>query len=138
MALARRGAGARLVHLDAVVIGAGHAGLAVSKRLVDAGVEHVVLERGEIGETWRTQRWDSFSLNTQSALNRLPGGPAAADPNEFLGRDACIAELDTYARQCALPVRTRARVTAVTDDARGGFIVTIGDDETVQARSIVV
>jgi len=42
--------------IDAVVIGAGHAGLAVSKRLVDAGIEHVVLERGDIAETWRTQR----------------------------------------------------------------------------------
>ena len=110
----------------------------MSKRLVDAGIDHVVLERGDIGETWRTQRWDSFALNTPSALNRLPGGPAAADPNEFLGRDAWIAELETYARRCALPVRTRAGVTAVTEDACGGFVVTIGDDETVHARSVVV
>ncbi|TMF56392.1 MAG: hypothetical protein E6I19_05885 [Chloroflexi bacterium] len=124
--------------IDAVVIGAGHAGLAVSKRLVDAGIEHVVLERGDIAETWRTQRWDSFALNTPSALNRLPGDPAAADPNVFLSRDAWIAELEAYARQCALPVRTHARVTAVTDDARGGFVVTIGDEETVRARSVVV
>src|SRR5207247_1867040 len=124
--------------IDTVIIGAGHAGLAVSKRLVDAGIDHVVLERGDIAETWRTQRWDSFALNTPSSLNRLPGGPAAADPNEFLGRDAWIAELEAYARHCALPVRTRARVTAVTEDARGGFVVTIGDDETVRARSVVV
>ena len=124
--------------IDAVVIGAGHAGLAVSKRLVDAGVEHVVLERGEIGETWRTQRWDSFALNTPSAVNRLPGGPAAVDPNEFLGRDAWIAELETYARQSSLPIRTGARVTAVTAHDDGGFVVTIGGDETVRARSVVV
>ena len=110
----------------------------MSKRLVNAGIEHVVLERGDIGETWRTQRWDSFALNTPSSLNRLPGGPAAADPNEFLGRDAWIAELETYARRCALPVKTRAKVTAVTEDARGGFVVTVGDDETVHARSVVV
>jgi putative flavoprotein involved in K+ transport len=123
---------------DAIIIGAGHAGLAVSRRLADAGVEHVVLERGEIGESWRAQRWDSFKLNTPSLMNRLPGGPAAADPDEFLGRDAWIAELMAYARQGSLPVRTRANVTAVTADGNGGFVVTIGDDETVRARSIVV
>ncbi len=85
--------------LDAVVIGAGHAGLAVSRRLADAGIEHVVLERGEIAESWRAQRWDSFTLNTPSSMNRLPGGPEAADPDGFLGRDAWIAELEAYARQ---------------------------------------
>jgi len=123
---------------DAVVIGAGHAGLAVSRRLVDAGIEHVVLERGEVGESWRSQRWDSFRLNTPSSMNRLPGGPAAADPDEFLGRDAWVAELETYVRLGSLPVRTHADVTSVTADWSDGFIVTIGDGETVRARSVVV
>jgi putative flavoprotein involved in K+ transport len=122
--------------LDAVVIGAGHAGLAVSRRLVDAGVEHVVLERGAVGESWRSQRWDSFRLNTPSLLNRLPGGPAAADPDEFIGRDAWVAELDAYAR--SLPVRTKANVTSVTADGNGGFLVTIADEQAVRTRSIVV
>jgi len=124
--------------LDAVVIGAGHAGLAVSRRLVDEGIEHVVLERGEIAESWRSQRWDSFRLNTPSSMNCLPGGPAAADPDEFLGRDAWIDELETYARLGALPVRTHASVTSVTADGIGGFVVTIGDGEPVRARSLVV
>ena len=123
--------------LDAVVIGAGHAGLAVSRRLVDAGIEHVVLERGQVAETWRSQRWDSFRLNTPSLVNRLPGGPPAADPDGFLGRDEWIAELDSYAR--ALPVRTQANVTSVTADGKGGFVVMIGDDdEAIRTRSIVV
>ena len=123
--------------LDAVVIGAGHAGLAVSRRLVDAGIEHVVLERGQVAETWRSQRWDSFRLNTPSLVNRLPGGPPAADPDGFLGRDEWIAELDIYARP--LPVRTLANVTSVTADGNGGFVVTIGDDdEAIRTRSIVV
>jgi putative flavoprotein involved in K+ transport len=45
--------------LDAIVIGAGHAGLAASYRLQEAGLDHVILERGEVGETWRSQRWDA-------------------------------------------------------------------------------
>jgi putative flavoprotein involved in K+ transport len=124
--------------LDAVVIGAGHAGLAVSRRLADADIEHVVLERGEIAQSWRTQRWESFTLNTPSSMNRLPGGPAAADPDGLLGRDAWIAELEAYARQGSLPVRTSANVTSVAADGDGGFVVVIGDDEIVRTRSVVV
>lgn len=123
---------------EAVVIGAGHAGLAVSRRLTDAGIEHVVLERGQIGESWRTQRWDSFRLNTPNAMVRLPGGPEHPCPEAFLGRDDWIAELEAYARAGSLPVRTHANVTAVTADGKGGFHVTIGSDETVHTRSVVV
>jgi putative flavoprotein involved in K+ transport len=50
--------------IDSVVIGAGQAGLGVSRELVERGVEHVVLEQGRIGETWRSQRWDAFALNS--------------------------------------------------------------------------
>ena len=124
--------------LEAVVVGAGHAGLAISRRLADAGIEHIVLERGEIGESWRSQRWDSFQLNTPNAMNRLPGGPTHPRPDEFLGRDAWIAELESYARTGSLPVRTHANVAAVTATANGGFDVTIGSDETLQTRSVIV
>jgi putative flavoprotein involved in K+ transport len=124
--------------MEAVVIGAGHAGLAVSKRLADAGVEHVVLERGDIGESWRSQRWDSFRLNTPSVINRLPGDPAPAEPDAFLARDAWIAHLESYVRTGSLPVRTHAAVTAVTTDGGDGFVVTIGDGTVIRARSVVV
>ena len=55
------------------MIGAGHAGLAVSRLLTDAGREHVVLDRGRVGERWRTERWDSLHLLTPSWMTRLPG-----------------------------------------------------------------
>ena len=48
--------------IDCVVIGAGQAGLGVSRELVERGIEHVVLEQGGIGETWRWQRWDASAL----------------------------------------------------------------------------
>ena len=62
---------------DAIVVGAGPAGLAASWHLRRRGVGHVVLERGGVGETWRTQRWDSFTLNTPTWMSRLPGVGAA-------------------------------------------------------------
>jgi putative flavoprotein involved in K+ transport len=58
---------------DVIVIGAGHAGLSMSSTLSKHGISHVVFERGEIGNTWRTQRWDSFALNTPGIWNILPG-----------------------------------------------------------------
>ena len=59
--------------IDTVVIGAGHAGLAVSRCLTDAGRDHVVLERGRLGERWRSARWDSLRLLTPNWMTRLPG-----------------------------------------------------------------
>ena len=50
--------------IDCAVVGAGPAGLATSAALGARGVEHVVLERGRVGESWRTQRWEAFRLNT--------------------------------------------------------------------------
>jgi putative flavoprotein involved in K+ transport len=62
-----------------VVIGAGPAGLAASKYLTDHGVDHVVLERGEVGHSWRTERWDSFRLLIPNWMNRLLSEAEAGD-----------------------------------------------------------
>ena len=98
--------------VDTVVIGAGHAGLAVSRLLSAAGHEHVVLERGRVGERWRSERWDSLHLLTPNWMTRLPGfsyrGP---DPDGYLAADAFADHLDRYAASFdapASPVRTAA------------------------------
>ena len=71
--------------IDTVVIGAGHAGLAVSRLLTDAGRDHVVLDRGRVGERWRTERWDSLHLLTPNWMTRLPGWSyAGPDPDGYL------------------------------------------------------
>jgi len=56
-----------------VVVGAGHCGLAMSRCLADRAIDHVVLERGEVADAWRTQRWDSLRLLTPNWMTRLPG-----------------------------------------------------------------
>ena len=62
------------------IVGAGPAGLAVSARLARAGYPHVVLERERIAWSWRTQRWDSFRLNTPGWMNRAPGKFLPGEP----------------------------------------------------------
>jgi putative flavoprotein involved in K+ transport len=126
---------------DAVVVGAGPAGLAASWHLGRRGVGHVVLERGRIGETWRTQRWDSFTLNTPTWMSRLPGGGAEPGPSDgFVPRDAWIAHLDDYARRSGLPVRSGTEVTSLETRPDGSFEVRLGGPsaETVVARCVVV
>ncbi|MBV8306699.1 MAG: pyridine nucleotide-disulfide oxidoreductase, partial [Gammaproteobacteria bacterium] len=62
-------------HLTAVVIGAGHAGLAISSVLTEHSIDHAVIERGEVANSWRHERWDSLHLLTPNWQSRLPGHP---------------------------------------------------------------
>jgi putative flavoprotein involved in K+ transport len=70
--------------VEVVVIGAGQAGLSTSYHLGRLGVEHVLLERRRVAETWRTTRWDGFHLNTPNWATQLPGmQPSDSDPDAF-------------------------------------------------------
>ncbi|HUQ16197.1 MAG TPA: NAD(P)/FAD-dependent oxidoreductase [Candidatus Saccharimonadales bacterium] len=123
--------------LDLVIVGAGHAGLAASQVAAEAGLEHLVVERGEVGQSWRTQRWDSFTMNTPNAMNRLPGSPYRdAVPEGFEPRDAWVERLGRYVSEHALPVRTHTTVTAV-EQRDGGFVITT-EAERLFARSVIV
>ena len=103
-------------HLDTVVVGAGHAGLAVSKLLTDAGRDHVVLDRGRIGERWRSERWDSLHLLTPSWMTRLPGWSySGPDPDGYLSAGSvrrpprCVRRLVRRARRRAARPCSRSR-----------------------------
>jgi putative flavoprotein involved in K+ transport len=106
---------------DVVVVGGGQAGLSVSWELARAGVEHVVLERGRVGESWRG-RWDSFCLVTPNWTLRLPGHAYDGDdPDGFDGRDAVVSYLDRYAADA--PVHTGVEATALRRRPEGGFLL---------------
>jgi putative flavoprotein involved in K+ transport len=105
---------------ETIVIGAGQAGLAASHCLNARGIEHVVLERGRVGETWRSERWDGFYLNTPNWTLRLPGFEyAGPEPDAFAPLAEIIAGLEAYARSFAAPVREGVEVTAVRPDRSG-------------------
>jgi putative flavoprotein involved in K+ transport len=125
--------------LDAAVIGAGWAGLGVSYVLAKAGLSHRVLERGRIGETWLTQRWDSFYLNSPKLLAVMPGdryeGP---DPEGFYTRDEFVALLEDYARRYHLPVATSTPVTALTRDGKADVYRLVTPVGELTARAVVI
>jgi putative flavoprotein involved in K+ transport len=120
-----------------VVIGAGQAGLAMSHCLDQLGIDHVVLERGEVANSWRKERWDSLRLLTPNWQSRLPGyrydGP---DPDGFMTMAEVVDFVAGYARTIAAPVHTHCRVTRVsrTDD---GYIVETDRGEW-RGRSVVL
>lgn len=128
--------------IDVVIVGAGSAGLSVSHFLKAAGVDHTLLERGEIGESWRSQRWDSFRVNTPHHHNSLVGSPYdGPDPDVFPSNLDLVAQWDAYAAREELPVQTHTAVSSVTRSNDGSFKVTSdGPDgaHVVQAKHVVV
>jgi putative flavoprotein involved in K+ transport len=110
-----------------VVVGAGQAGLAVSHELSREGVDHVVLERGRVGQRWR-DRWESFCLVTPNWTIRLPGAEYdGEDPDGFLGRDAVVDHLGRYASRLRAPLHEGVEVRALEPARRGGFRLETSD-----------
>jgi putative flavoprotein involved in K+ transport len=124
--------------IDALVIGAGQAGLGVSRELRSRGVEHLVLEQGRIGETWRTQRWDAFALNSPAWMNRLPGDIEPADPHAFPSAHEFVAGLQRYAFRHRLPIRQEVSVGSLDLGSTDDFLSAATDEGLIEARSVVI
>lgn len=100
--------------LEAIVIGAGHAGLSASYYLKKSGIRHIILERGKAGESWRSQRWRSFALNSPNNLNQLPGQDSSSfAPDHFAAKHEFIKTMDEYVLSHALPLVENAKVLSV-------------------------
>jgi putative flavoprotein involved in K+ transport len=117
--------------IDCVVVGGGPAGLATSAALIRRGVEHVILERGRVGQTWRTQRWDSFRLVSPGWKNMMLGSLA---PEAYAPTVEVIERLENLAAAC--PVREGIRVTRLSSHLGGHVLDT--DDGTVRARTVII
>jgi putative flavoprotein involved in K+ transport len=122
---------------EACVIGAGQAGLATSRHLTVRGIDHVVLDRGEVGERWRSERSESLTLLTPNWLTRLPGHSySGANPDGFMSRDEVVDLLEEYAFRIAAPVRRHTRVLRVETYAGGYRVAT--DRGDIHARNVVI
>ena len=121
----------------AVIVGAGHAGLAMSRRLTERSIDHVVLERGEVANSWRTQRWPSLRLLTPNWQTRLPGRDYTGDdPDGFMPVADLVVALTDYARLAGAPVRTGTTVQTLRTGPQG-FQIGASDD-LVCARTVVL
>ena len=120
-----------------VIIGAGQAGLAMSRELSLRGVDHVVLDRGQVGEAWRTQRWDSLRLLTPNWANGLPGMPyTGPDPDGFMYAGEFVRHLQAYAASIEAPVQTHTEVHQV--NALGSDYLVETSHGAIRASSLVL
>ena len=111
--------------VDVVVIGAGHSGLATSRVLSERAIGHVVLERGEMANAWRTERWDSLRLLTPNWMSRLPGfAYQGEDPDGFMSAAEVADFIHTYAANVAAPVLTHTAVTRIAAQGDGYRVTT--------------
>ena len=100
--------------VDVVIIGAGHSGLAMSYCLTARSIDHVILERGEVANAWRTERWDSLRLLTPNWMSRLPGyAYGDDDPDGYMAMDEVIDFVAGYAALNRAPVHAQTTVTSV-------------------------
>lgn len=123
---------------DTVVIGGGQAGLAMSRCLVERSVDHVVLERGQLGQRWRSERWDSLRLLSPNWMARLPHyAYTGDDPNGFMTMPEYIRYLEDYAASFEAPLITDTTVTRVErlDDTRLRVVTNRG---TWRCRRLVI
>ncbi|WP_275293124.1 NAD(P)/FAD-dependent oxidoreductase [Amycolatopsis sp. La24] len=124
--------------VEALVVGGGQAGLAMSEHLSECGVPHVVLERNRIAERWRSERWDSLVANGPAWHDRFPGleFPDVA-PGEFASKEQVANYFEAYAEKIAAPVRTGVEVTSVRrHEGRPGFRVETSDG-ALDARYVI-
>ena len=113
------------MHVPVVVIGAGHAGLAMSRRLTDRSIDHVVIERGVVANSWRTQRWDSLRLLTPNWHANLPGAaPSGHHPDGYMTVGEVAALIERYATTVEAPVVDGTTVTRLGRHGDGYEVVT--------------
>ena len=116
---------------ECVVVGGGSAGLATSRALATRGVEHVVLERDDVGHSWRTQRWDSFRLNTPGWTNEVLGD---FERDDFATAPQVVTRLEAMAAD--LPVERGTPVQSLARDGDGYTVRT--PDSELRSTTVVI
>lgn len=123
--------------VDVVIVGAGHCGLAMSHALAQQSVDHVVIERGEVANAWRTERWDALKLLTPNWMCRLPGlAYDGADPDGFMGAAEVAGWITRYAGHVGAPVATHTTVLRVARSPAGLRVCT--DQGDWHCRALVL
>ena len=124
--------------VDTVIVGGGQAGLSLSYHLSRLGRPHVILERGRIGESWRSERWDSLMFQFPNWAIRLAGhGYQSDDPSGFVHKDEVVRFLEDYARLIKAPIRCGVRVAAVRQQPQSPRFLVESSDGTFEADNVV-
>ena len=123
--------------VETLVVGAGQAGLAVSRCLTGQGADHVIAERGRIAQRWRTTRWESLRLITPNWMTRLPAWSyGGTDPDGYMAAPELVGYLEDYAGSFTAPVHENTTVECV--EASGDGLRVVTDQRTWLASNVIV
>ena len=124
-------------YVTTLIIGAGQAGLAMSKHLADRSIDHVLLERGKVANSWQTERWDSLRLLTPNWQSRLPGFDYdGTHPDDYMDMPQVVNYLQTYARATDAPVQEETTVLSVRRTYNGYIVQT--DQDSWNCQTLVL
>ena len=125
--------------IDTVVIGGGQAGLAMSYHLTRVGREHVVLERGRVAQSWRSERWDSLMFQFPSSSIQLPGYSYETDePDGYVPKDEIVRFIECYAERINAPVRCEQKVIALRPNTASDHLLVETEHGSFEAVNVVV
>jgi putative flavoprotein involved in K+ transport len=129
--------GKPIEHHEVIVVGGGQAGLSMSYYLKQNGVDHIVLNKGQLAESWRHGRWDSFCLVTPNWQCQLPGFYYQGhDPDGFMVKDEIIKYLEDYAASFAPPIKNGVKVEEVNYE--NGLFKLSSTDGPYTANKVVI
>lgn len=123
--------------VEALVVGAGQAGVAMSEHLSNSGTPHLVLERHRIAERWRSERWDSLVANGPAWHDRFPGLEFSGDPGAFPHKEAMADYFVAYAKNITAPIRCGVEVKAVRKNAGSLGFCAETTDGIIEANYVV-
>jgi putative flavoprotein involved in K+ transport len=128
-----------VTQVDALIVGGGQAGLAMSEHLSMLGVPHLILERHRIAERWRSERWDSLVANGPAWHDRFPGMTfSGVDPDSFATRSQIVDYFVAYAAKIGAPIRCGVEVTALAAKADGAAFRAQTSNGVIDARNVVI
>ena len=127
--------------VDVIVVGAGFAGLSASYYLKKYELDHIVFDLGKIGESWRSQRWDSFKLNSVNKLNGLPGLEYQKNnPDDFGTGTSFISSFEEYVSKYDLPVAENSKVISIEKPGEFFNVTVISNNDTknYSCRQVII